>query len=369
MLYAGTDGVEGRARYAGAEAAVSLGPPHSPARRAAPLDATVARVCIVMPVRNEAGHIGGALRSVLSQTFDATRTEIIVVDGESDDDTRTIAAATLPGVTHARILNNPRRTTTTGLNLGVQSTDADVIIRVDGHCRLEADYVQRCVDLLSNTGAANVGGLMRPRGEGLVGDAMALALCSKFGIGDSRFHYLENQEYVESVYLGAFRRDVLWEVGLFDETLLANEDFELNHRIREAGYGVLLAPNIRSSYSPRNTLGSIAHQFFRYGQWKARVMKKHPSSIQPRHLVAPALVASLALTLPGYAVRRKRWLLTPILTYALTTMGAAAITGRFTRVRAALCLVFPAMHLSWGLGILVGLSESMGESRENPYVD
>lgn len=330
-----------------------------PRKRASALDPASATVCVVMPVRNEAAHIEESLASVVAQTFDKERLEILVVDGLSEDETVAIARRIIDAHPHSDIVINPRRTTVTSLNLGIERTAADIITRVDGHCRLDIDYIQRCVDLLCETGAGNVGGLMRPEGQSVIGRAMALALCSKFGIGDSRFHYLERQEYVDSVYLGAFRREVLQETGLFDEDLLANEDFELNHRIREGGYGVLLSPAIRSRYYPRDTLASISRQFFRYGQWKARVMRKHPESVRPRHLVAPLFVAALLVGAPTCVITRQRWMLAPVGVYGIATMVAAIITARFDRSAAALCAVFPSMHLSWGWGVLVGSFQTL----------
>jgi glycosyltransferase involved in cell wall biosynthesis len=308
-----------------------------------------------MPVRNEATHIAAGLQSVLDQTFDAARTEIVVVDGESEDGTVEIARAVLHGRANSRVIHNPGRSIPSGMNAGLAGATADVIVRVDGHSRLAPNYVQRCVELLSESRAANVGGLMRPRGDGVIGRAMALALSSKFGIGDSRFHYLERREYVDTVYLGAFRREALEGVGGYDEWLLANEDFELNHRIREAGFGVLLSPEIRSTYIPRASLRSIASQFYNYGRWKAQVMRKHPSSVRPRHLAAPALVATLSVCLPGFALTRKRWLLLPAGLYLTATILGAAFSARPKRLTPALMLVFPAIHLSWGTGVLSGL--------------
>ncbi|HEV3310522.1 MAG TPA: glycosyltransferase family 2 protein [Chloroflexota bacterium] len=336
----------------------------NPTRRATPLDPRTASVSVVMPVRNEAGYVSTAVLSILSQTFDPARTEIIAVDGMSEDRTVSILAEALGGRPNARVLSNPARTTTSGLNLAIRGTTADVVLRVDGHCRLEPDYIERCVELLAETSAGNAGGLMRPRGTTAIGQAMALALCSRFGIGDSRFHYLERQEFVDSVYLGAFRRDVLLEVGLFDESLRANEDFELNHRIREAGYGVLLSPTIRSSYVPRESVTSIGAQFYRYGRHKARVMRKHPESIQLRHLVPPvAVMTLLAAVLTRLVFRRKSLL--PVWIYGGAVAFATLVTARPKRLAPALMLVFPAIHLSWGTGVLVGLLRMRGQLRDS----
>jgi succinoglycan biosynthesis protein ExoA len=328
------------------------------------LDASTARVAVVMPVRNEAAFVAGAIDSVLAQTFDPERLEILVVDGDSTDGTVEIAEQHLSGSrpSIARVLSNHSRTTPSGLNTGISSTSADVVIRVDGHCRLAPDYIETCVRLLAETGAGNVGGRMRPKGEGAVGQAMTLALSSKFGIGDSRFHYSERQEFVDTVYLGAFRRSALAEVGGYDESLLSNEDFELNHRLRSAGYGVLLSPDVQSTYIPRNTVIGIAQQFDRYGRWKASVMRKHPQSIRPRHLIAPSLVAAMCAGSILYPLTHRRVFLSPFWLYGIALVVATIVVARPRKLALPLLAVFPAMHLSWGAGVLRGLVGTIGLS-------
>lgn len=327
----------------------------TPLRRAPSLDPASASVCVVLPVRNEAESIGYALDSVLAQTFPRARTEIVVVDGLSEDGTAELVKERMNGGANLRLLSNPRRLTSPALNIGIRSTDADIVVRVDGHCRLGTEYIERCVRLLAESGAANVGGLMRPRATGPVGRAMSIALSSPFGIGDSRFHYLERRAYVDSVYLGAFRREILTEVGGFNETLRANEDFELNHRIRSAGYGVLLSPDIESTYTPRGTIPSICRQFFRYGRNKARVMIEHPESIQARHVAPPLVVGTLLVSAAAAGVWRNKLLLAPVVGYGASVAVAAFVTAKPKRLAAQLSLVFPSMHLSWGMGVLVGI--------------
>lgn len=324
-------------------------------RFAGPLDPKTATVSVIMPVRNEAAHIQGALDSVLAQSFDPKRVEIVVVDGLSDDGTPDLVNRLTKDDGRVRLIQNPARTTAAAMNLGIASSSGDIVVRVDGHCRLAPDYIERCVELLAGSRAGCAGGLMRPRGWGLIGRAAAVAMSSRFGIGDSRFHYLNRREYVDSVYLGAFPREVLEEVGLYDESLLANEDFELNYRIRRAGYGVLLSPGVRSSYMPRESLPSIWRQFYSYGRWKARVMTMHPDSIQPRHLAAPLLVGVLLTGSLGFSATGRRWFLLPLLLYGCLASAAAALTAKPKRLAPVLMAIYPTMHLSWGSGVLMGL--------------
>jgi GT2 family glycosyltransferase len=280
---------------------------------------------------------------------------IVVVDGASEDETRAIVDRHIAEHPHMYVLTNPRRTAPTSLNLGIRAGSEEVIIRVDGHCELAPDYVERCVALLAASRAGNVGGLMRPVGHGAIGRAVAAAMSSPFGVGNARFHYLERETYVDTVYLGCFRREVLEEVGLFDEDLTRNQDDELNYRIRRAGYGILLSPEIVSTYTPRGTLSALWRQFYQFGLWKVRVMQKHPGSIQPRHLAPPVFVLAMSASLlVAGLTRRLRFLALPAL-YTTAVVAASTKTGgRTLRSVLALLLVFPCLHISYGSGILIG---------------
>jgi glycosyltransferase involved in cell wall biosynthesis len=312
-----------------------------------------------MPVRNEADHIAATLDAVLAQTFDQSRMEIVIVDGCSTDGTREILdrfRTRFPGI---RIVDNPRGTTPTSLNRGIAATRADIIVRVDGHCRLAPDYVERCVAHLAASGAANVGGLMRPQGTTIAGRAIAAALRSRVGIGNAHFHYLERQEWADTVYLGAFRREVLVELGGYDEELVRNQDDELNYRIRAAGYGILLCPDIRSTYVPRSSLRAVWRQFYQYGYWKVRVFQKHPASIQPRQLAPLFFTVYVAFAVLSLLVGRRRIALAPMACYGAVTATAAVRAPIPARSRLMMPLVLACMHFGYGVGNLHGLLDAL----------
>lgn len=331
--------------------------PLTPSRRAESLDAAAARVCVVIPVRNESAHIAETIACVLQQTFPAERTEVIVADGESDDGTRAILDKLAECNYRLSIIDNPARTIPTGLNIAIAGTQAEVIVRVDGRCWIAQDYIERCVELLAASRAGNVGGPVHAQGEGLVGRAIALAMRSRFGIGNSRYHYLDREELVDTVYMGAFRREVLEAVGGYDEEFVRNQDDELNYRIRHAGYGILLSPSILSSYTPPNSLRRLwKSQFYQYGLWKVRVIQKHPGSLQGRHLPPLILVLGLLGSAISFALLRRRWLLAPVFLYSAGLAAAAAWTARRSpRLFPVLFAVFGCMHLGYGTGFLVGL--------------
>jgi glycosyltransferase involved in cell wall biosynthesis len=316
-------------------------------------------VSVIIPIRNEEQFIAQCLRSVLDQDYPKDRMEVLVVDGGSEDRSREIITGFSSRYPRIKLLDNPQLNAPAGLNLGIWEAGGDIIVRVDGHCLLEPDYVSQCVRYLWETGADNVGGLMQAVGHGYVGQAIALAINSFFGSGGSKFHYASKEQYVDTVYLGAFRRSVFDKVGFFNERLMRNQDYELNYRIRAAGGKILLSPAISSYYYGRSTLRDLWHQYFQYGFWKLEMLQIHPRSVQPRHLVAPLFVFSLFATgLLGFVHSGSFSLfLLAIASYLLTSLlSSLLIAGRKGwRYFPLLPVAFVVMHFSWGLGFLLGL--------------
>jgi glycosyltransferase involved in cell wall biosynthesis len=326
---------------------------------------------VLVPVRNEVQAIGQTLDCILAQTFPAHRMEILVLDGGSEDGTRHVVEHYARTVSHLRLLDNPAGAIPVGLNLGIAASNGDVIVRVDGRCRIAPDYVERCVELLASSLAANVGGPVRAEGVGLVGQAIALAMRSRFGAGNSRYHYLERDELVDTVYLGAFRREVLSEVGGYDNELRRNQDDELNYRIRLAGYGILLSPSVMSLYTPPSSLAGLCRgQYYAYGYWKIRVLEKHPRSLQPRQLAPPALVCILTLSLLSSVIARRKSWLAPGGLYGASLLAVAGWVAR-TRLRLTplVAAAFACMHLGYGVGFLRALAGSRWKKGMERFFD
>src|SRR5215469_16928080 len=252
-------------------------------------------VSIIMPVRNEAAWIQQSLSAVLAQDYPADLMQILLVDGQSEDRTRELAAA-LPGAERVTILSNLARRQASGLNLGLRHSHGEIIVRIDGHTLVAPDYVSQCVRALALTGAQGVGGLMRPMGLTPTGQAIAGATMSRFAV-PTAFHVSQTARYTDTVYMGAWPRVVLDRVGGFDEDLPTNEDYELHYRIRQAGGKLYLTPAIASEYICRQSLGGVMRQYYAYGQGKVLMLAKHPHSLRLRHLVAPGLLLWLVMGL------------------------------------------------------------------------
>lgn len=305
-------------------------------------------VSIVIPARDAAEMLPAALASALAQDYGG-EIEIVVADGSGGPAMADAVRARFPGV---RITANPDRSIPAGLNRAVAAASHDIILRCDARCVLPPDHVRRAVATLARTGADCVGGIQRPVGGGPFTRAVAMAMGSPLGSGGARYRTGGPEGPADTVYLGAWRRGTLEAMGGFDETLPRNEDYELSWRIREAGGTVWLDPDLAVDYRPRGSFRELAAQYFAYGTWKRAVLRRHPRSLRPRQLAAPALALGLAgsAALAAFGMPRAAALLPLAWTAALA--GGAAAAGWRGRDPAALLVppVLAVMHLAWGAG-------------------
>ncbi len=323
--------------------------------------ARVPFVSVIIPMRNERRHIERCLASIISQDYSMERMEVMVIDGESNDGCGQQVldfAARHPKIP-IRLLQNQKRIIPAGLNAGIRAAQGDIIVRVDAHTTLAPNYVSTCVRYLLQGAADNVGGLMRPAGTTHVEQGVALAITSPFGVGDAKFHYSEDEQYVDTVYLGAYWRKTFDAIGLYDETLHINEDYELNYRLRQIGGKILLSPAIKSTYTPRSSLRALWRQYFEYGRWKVRTLRKHPDSLRWRQAIPPLFVSIFfGSLLLSFLWLPTRWLFAFIAScYLLANLAASTIAARHGgwRYLPILPIVFTTIHFAWGLGFWYGL--------------
>jgi len=301
-------------------------------------------VSVVIPTYNEEAHLARTLESIGRQTYRGI-VEVLVADGQSTDETRMIARR----FSSVEVVDNPGRIQSAGLNCALARVRGDIVVRVDGHCVLADDYIERCVEALAETGAAMVGGGMTPtpteKGGASVQRGIAAAMASRVGAGPARFHVGGPAGWVDTVYLGAYRAADARAIGGYAEDVGVNEDAEFAMRMRRRG-GIWYDPEIRSTYVPRASYRALTKQFFRYGRSRVQTLQRHPDQVKLRQLAAPALVLGLLST-------RRR----PVAaTYgALVLARASYELGRDPEGAAALAVALPVMHLSWGVGFLYGL--------------
>jgi glycosyltransferase involved in cell wall biosynthesis len=319
------------------------------------------QVTIILPIRNEERFIRQGLEAIQAQDYPADHLQILLPDGMSTDNTRDIIAkfCLLHPKLQLHVLDNPGNIVPTGLNIALGHARGEVIVRIDGHTIVAPDYVRQCVEILQRTHADNVGGRMNGRGSTRFGQAVALATSKPFGIGGGRFHYSDKEEWVDTVYMGAWPRRVFEKVGMFDEELERDQDDEFNYRLRAAGGKILLSPKIRSTYTVRSTPGALWRQYSQYGYWKVRVLQKHPRQMSLRQFVPPLFVFSLLMSVvAAFIVAWGVWLLALIAgSYLAANLLASVITAakRGWRHLRLLPLVFAILHLSYGSGFLFGL--------------
>jgi glycosyltransferase involved in cell wall biosynthesis len=309
-------------------------------------------VSVVIPARNEARNIGPLLDSVLGQTWQ--NLQVLVVDGCSEDATAEIVSRRALDDPRVELLENPHRFIPMALNLAVDRARGRFLVRVDAHCEIPDDYVERVVAHLSTGEHGGVGGRKTARGRTTTGRAIAAAMGSPFGQGNSVYHYGSESQLVDHIPFGAYPVEVIRDVGGWSETQVVNEDYEFDYRVRSSGRTLLFDPAIEIDWHCRETLRDLFQQYRRYGSGKVQTLRAHPESAALRHLAAPAMVAVLGLAaamLPWRRLRRSALLLAA--PYAAVVLAGTATTlGRLEggAERARLPLAFMAIHLGWGLG-------------------
>lgn len=317
------------------------------------------RVSVISACRNEAAHIGAFLDSLLAQYTPGLNLEFLVADGRSDDGTPAILRDYAARDPRIRILDNPGRIVSTGLNAAIHAASGAILIRMDAHTEYDSGYISACVDTLRRTGADNVGGPARTRAASWLGQAIAAAYHSRFSTGGARFHDPQFEGYVDTVTYGCWRRETLLRLGGFDESLVRNQDDELNYRLTLAGGRIYQSPAIVSWYRPRASIRRLFQQYFQYGFWKVAVIRKHHLPASWRHLVPCAFVLAillLALLAPvsGICAASLALLLGAYLMATILFSWEAAARTAF-RLLPVLPLIFATYHVSYGLGFLAGL--------------
>jgi succinoglycan biosynthesis protein ExoA len=327
--------------------------------------ATAPSVSVIIVARNEEANIDRCLAQIVGQDYPHERLEVIVVDGLSTDRTREIVKSFANRGVPVRVLTNPARGRTQGLNLAIRVARGSVIARVDARTVVDADYLRRCVQTLLATGADNVGGVQRPlpRGRGVVQRAIEIAMSHPLGVGGAEFRRGRRSGDVDTVYLGCFRRDVFERVGLFDETAaVISEDTDINYRIRQAGGRVYLNADVVAYYDPRDNFRDFWRLYLRYGGGKAGFLLKHRRLAAARQVALATFVGALgllALASPFSGVSRALFagLLAVYLTGNLVISTATAVRASHLALVPALSIAFACIHFGWGIGFLTRLMQ------------
>jgi len=337
------------------------------------------RVSIVVACRNEVSHIRTLLESIDGQDMAGIEWEAIVADGLSDDGTRKILDDYSIGHPRFRIVENGERFVSHGLNAAIRASRGEIIIRMDAHTCYAPNYCRRSMELLDSTGADNVGGPARTRVHGAKARAVAAAYHSRFSTGGARFHDDRFEGWVDTVPYGCWYRSTLLRLGLFDESLIRNQDDELNLRLIRAGGRIWQSPEIESWYSPRPNFVKLFHQYFQYGFWKVAVIRKHRLPGSWRQLVPvcfvgfqilfpAAAIALLTVNHPRAAAGAVEiWIGMAACYLAANLIASAAAARRFGfDLLPLLPVAFAVFHYSYGLGFLAGFRFLVGNRATYP---
>ncbi|MBN1668278.1 MAG: glycosyltransferase family 2 protein [Anaerolineales bacterium] len=318
-------------------------------------------VSVIIPCYNEQATIGLLLDALYRQSYPVAEMEVVIADGMSSDATRAQIAAFQerhPDL-QVQVVDNPDRHIPAGLNIALQAARGDYIMRLDAHSVPVVDYIERCVTALQAGKGRNVGGIIhiRPGADTWISQAIAVAAAHPLGVGDARYRVGGQAQAVDTVAFGAYDRGLVAEIGPYDESLLTNEDYEFNTRIRQAGGTVWFDPQIRMTYFARASLAALARQYWRYGFWKLRMLLRYPETIRWRQALPPLFV--LIFILLGLLSLAWPWLgllwLAQVLGYSLVLLlaGLKAVQkyGRFSLL-VGLPLAITTMHFAWGSAFL-----------------
>ena len=319
------------------------------------------QISLIIPCYNEKASIGLLLEAIRRQTFQLDEIEVIIADGMSDDGTRDAIRdyASQHPEFNIRLIDNPASIIPAALNLAIEAARGNVIIRLDAHSAPKSAYIERCLAVLEGTGAANAGGVwdIQPGAVTWIAHSIAAAASHPLGAGDARYRISGEPGPVDTVPFGAFRKDWLDKVGPFNEELLTNEDYEYNVRIKNAGGLIWFDPSIRSIYFARPDLRSLAHQYWRYGYWKGRMLQQYPKTLRWRQALPPMFVlATITLAALSSLFPLARLLLAVQLGAYLPVIIFSGILESIRRKDMGLIIGFPpaicTMHFSWGAGFL-----------------
>ena len=307
-------------------------------------------ISVILPVLNEQAHLEDSIRAILSQNY-LGKFEVILALGPSQDSTNEIARSLAAKDPRVVLVENPSGRTAAGLNIALNASTQDVVVRVDAHAEIPTNYLELVIEILKESGAVNVGGVMGAQGVTFFETAVAAAMCSPFGVGGSRFHTGGKAGFVDTVYLGAFIRQAVVDAGGFDERFIRAQDWELNYRLRQNGGAIYFDPRLHVTYRPRSNYRALAKQYFEYGRWRRVIARKYPETINYRYLAPPlALIGSVLSLIAGSIFDPSLYL--PVATYitfiALTPLFISKNLAHYP----ALVFILPTMHFSWGLGFL-----------------
>jgi len=322
------------------------------------------QVSIILPIRNEVRYISSTIDSILSNNNIAEQCEIIIVDGNSTDGSIEIIENFTQQYPFIKLINNPKAIVSTGFNLALSQSLGNIIVRIDGHCEISSNYLERCMELLNNTDADIVGGSIETISYGRMGEAIALAQSSWFGVGDVKFrrNSLNEGGYVKSLAFGAHRRGIFAEIGGYDEEMVCNQDDEFNFRAIQAGKKIWIDPTIRTKYYSRSGYSRLFIQYFNYGYYKIRGIQKRRQIISIRHLVPSLFVMGLFCTIfYGLYINNPIISVSVFFPYLICNFLSSIVVSQSVQIIPSIFISYWFLHLGYGIGFIWGFIRYIGK--------
>lgn len=319
---------------------------------------------IVIPVLNEERYIENCVKSVMAFVCpDDVTFQILIFDGGSTDKTAIILAGLQAEYQNLKIFDNKGRIQSVAMNMAIEMSQADYIMRLDAHSVYPATYLKDCLATSLETDADNVGGYFNtlPGDETFQAQLVQALTTHIFGVGNANFRLQRGGGPSDTVPYGFFKRTIFDKIGKFDERLVRAQDYEVNKRITQTGGRIWMNPEIVIDYYNQRTVWAfLKKQFFKEAPYNAFLWYLAPYSFAPRHAITGVFAAGLVF---GPLVI---WWL-PILSFvfygavmlyailALISSIQQAVSYKKFMMIILLPFCFFAYHLIHGLGVMYGL--------------
>lgn len=322
-------------------------------------------VSLLVAMKNEERFIISCLESLFNQDYPADKMQVLVMDGMSTDNSWPVTEEFIDGKSMFCLLRNPKGIQSAAWNLGIERSHGDILTIVSAHSVLSNDYVSKAIETLQRTGADLVGGTVRSISTSKIGEAIAIAMSTPFGVGGARFRYTDKEEETDSVFMGFCRRSVYEKIGGYDEELVRNQDDEFSYRLKMTGGRIICNPEIKSYYYTRSSFRSLWKQYFQYGFWKVRVLQKHSSQMRLRQFVPTAFILALVVSIILAITLPWGWIST-VFVFGIYLFSTLFASVKVSAEKGWWCLpylpvCFSTLHFSYGLGFIWGMVRHAGK--------
>ena len=328
-------------------------------------------ISFILPVWNENEYISDTLKSILCQAA-PEKYEILISDGGSKDGTLEIINSFIQDNSNVHLIDNPQKIVSTGFNLALNEAKGDIIIRIDGHCEIPPDYLEKCITLLENKNVDIVGGIIDTISPGIVGTAISIAQSSPFGVGGVKFRSMDLDEgsYVDTLAFGVHRREIFGCIGGYDEEMICNQDDEFNFRAIQAGKNIWMDPAIKTKYYARSSYLKLFRQYFYYGCYKVRGIQKRRHIFSFRHIIPSIFIPALLVTLINGYFLQQAWISFSVVSiYLIFNFAASIFSTPSFRLIPFISFAFWTLHSGYGLGFIWGLFRFINKWKDTELKD